>query len=1488
MNIVTVLIATVIAAVISVVIRKIDRDNNTMEKVKRYADKRQSEFDEYLQEQTKKLASAGAELETTRAQAVAAIKRLEKERDDFLQKADELKNYKNAVAAAEAKITGYDKSLASLSEMTANVEENLNRLKKESLIVEKLDSQLVAQKKNLDALEKRIPHVANEFSQKNGEQLKVLGTKLLEEYDARTQQLKNDIAASGKEADDALAKFKAAVSGVYSSAAQKASELEDVAFKHLSEQAKMRGNEYMKAIDERIDEIEARIDERIAEMEGRVNDRADEVDKTVSELETDFDAKYGDRYAALEEKYDSSLSALTTRLDANMESAQKQIDSRTTLLDGAIDTRTAAIIKKYDAQYAAVADSYKKRTEEYAEKLNEQYAALAAKHAQKAKEADETLASHYTALVEKYKQLSAKTNSSLEVQYSSLFEKYKGKAAELDETLNQKTAEVVSSFKDSTGNVISNIKKNLTSLDEKYKEHIDDFGKKYDEKINSLQEKYTRQLDAIDVKNDSRLDELDNKFENLFTRLNGTYAEKSSALEQQVEAIRAMYDEKEGNVASEISGRIATLNEQYRQQVADIDAQYGQQIAALRTRLEASLAEANETSSFIAQNVSGNSRSIESLQNSLETQIKDVEARYTNLFANAVSQADEKETAMLEKFTSAANTRIEKYHAAIQNKVDSLKSALAETLSSVTHQAQDSVKDAEDAINQIRIECDEAQRRADAIGPKLDEKVQFVDNQIEKFRMQSEAKLVELDKLINDAIRKMAEQCEIQQSDALKALDSQLGSYKKDLAYQFSRLETSGKDIDVLEANLRKAMEEIRKRVLADFDSFTDEQRRQHKMFASTIKEDSDAIETQLEALEQSIDELKQSSVSSVREKLKDFEDSFDDELKVRSDKLNDALSTWKNTFDGRLSLFTGDYEKERRAIEIKYSEDMQAKFNALQERNEEQMSRVALRIQETQNSVQEQLDSISEVVHDFAEETQNRVSKTQTISDEYLKKVSGEYEAKMRGELKKVEDSLLSSLQSFEDGILNRQETSASTIDAALSEFNAWKQHLKQQLDDSSAVFKSQLDALKSSSQNKIGEAQASLLADFEEYSVGIKKQQDAITSSIDALQERAEASLDTYENRAEEILDRLQSMYEDMLKDTEARVSQQSIDAAKTLNGLKEQINAIASENGENQAKFVLKMQNDSNEIQSRMSELNRELQNVKAQMQMYERAEQMKLQLDEKIAYLDDDFGRIAEYGKIAQRLSEQYNAVRKMYDDINARAKEFDAQKTRVETIGQKYDKLIHLSNSMEDKINGLQTSYDALQNMEIAMRDFQERFNALAGSHDRLEQKQEVIERVNSDVDAAFDNLKMLEDRIKQCARDTESLPNEIKAVQKDVDKIIKSGPKLSDAVNKFASLQSLLDEADKRMDALTSARQGIGRSEARLEELKTDIESKFKLLNQLTKKDLEKQTTKREERLSPQDRENIKYLKKQGWTVAEIAKRMKRTQTEIEMVLEMP
>lgn len=215
MPVITILIAAAIAAGVSYALHFLGEDNNRKESVKKYADKRQAEIAAFINEQVKHLSDSTASLETKQMQAAAAIKRLESQIKEFNAVAENLKDDTDSVKNIEQKIKSYDDVLQELFEMTEKVEENLQLVKRESLIVDKLNSRLGAQDKALSEIEKRIPHISSEFSQKNGEQLKILGNKLLSEYDSHGEKLKTDIKLIEDSAQKALVSFQNEISAVY-------------------------------------------------------------------------------------------------------------------------------------------------------------------------------------------------------------------------------------------------------------------------------------------------------------------------------------------------------------------------------------------------------------------------------------------------------------------------------------------------------------------------------------------------------------------------------------------------------------------------------------------------------------------------------------------------------------------------------------------------------------------------------------------------------------------------------------------------------------------------------------------------------------------------------------------------------------------------------------------------------------------------------------------------------------------------------------------------------------------------------------------------------------------------------------------------------------------------------------------------------------------------------------------------------------------------
>ncbi len=211
--------------------------------------------------------------------------------------------------------------------------------------------------------------------------------------------------------------------------------------------------------------------------------------------------------------------------------------------------------------------------------------------------------------------------------------------------------------------------------------------------------------------------------------------------------------------------------------------------------------------------------------------------------------------------------------------------------------------------------------------------------------------------------------------------------------------------------------------------------------------------------------------------------------------------------------------------------------------------------------------------------------------------------------------------------------------------------------------------------------------------------------------------------------------------------------------------------------------------------------------------------------------------------------------------------------------------------MDDKISELQTTNDDLQSMQLTVRSFQETLGEISGRYDRLEKKQEIIDQVSSEVDKTFDNLKDIERRLTDVTRQANNLPDTISDIQGKIDFITNNTGKINDAVDKISSLQNLLEETEKRAETVRNSREGIGNSETRLMNLSKEIDDKIDMLERISASELEKSpsgsSSSKNDRLSPKDKETIIALKRRGWSVEEIARNMKRSEGEIELVLEM-
>lgn len=1790
MNILSILVSTAITFIIVFIFRNLDRDSNTLAKVRKYADSRLAEFNTYFAERSRGLTSTGADLDTKQTQAVAAVKRLEKQLDDFHQMIATMDGSINTVNQLEDKIKSYSALLTNLTEMTANVEENLVRVRKESGIVDQLNKRLDSQTRSVADIEKRVPEITAKFTRINADQLKAVGTELLTQYEKRLQGFTAATDASVHRNEELQAKIEQDIASAYSSAAEKANRLESAALSSLRRQidenavqikqiadqvaeqadgltrqvsdvqdkytrmydeaisaadakesaameryneiARQHSEAYKAAVEEKMRAIQDTLKNTIAEMQSQITAAEESAAKSIEQLTASYtdvsskaEADSAERLRVMQDSVKASVEHMQEQISAAQNSADEAVSRLTELYTEASAKAETASNEQLLAVQAAVNDSVGKIQEQIAAaeagagqavaRLSDLYEAassksdeLSTKHLKEVQDAvdaatakmqeqltaaekytddavarltdvcNETTARTEEASAQRLEEVQASIKTTLETMQAEITAAEKSAndaVAHLTQVCDEASARAETSSADLTAKtaavneriesfsreihekvdaidalvagfqqrvnaacdtresaVLEQLDSQLTSYkkDIEYRlsqlasvggdadvleqtlrdmmAHAQDAVKAdfdtfcmdqksrqsaFEQSIRTESEALSGQLAelerSMDSMKDSAMGSMGAKIRDVENRFSAdladhgnkvkqdlaewkqAFADKLNDLMGEYETEKLKIEEAQNGVkmdfekfcadqqdreqefaatvhadADRLNGRLADIERDMDElkeaalgsisaKLQGFEAQFDANLQAhgdkVNEELEvwkrdfaSKLASINEAYAAERQRIE---QQKDDIKRDFDSFCEEQQARHNDFSASIKKDSDEiagqlailernmeelKNTALgnmsvkLKGFEDKFDADLVQHGTRIDEDIIAWKQSFAVKLSELTReyeaekenirQSQQAVRDAFDrfAENQNQRQ----QEFADSIRQKSDDisgELAVVQGNIDELKETAlgnmrttlkgfEDKFTEDLRQHNDALASDIAEWKQGFSDRLEALNGEYEAKKQDFAAKCA-------DLDGEYAAWKQRCDQAAEEVRGKFETFSREQRQVQADFAETIKQNSGALEEHLAKLEKDMEALKESAMVSLSSKLQGVQDTFTAELQSHGNKLNDELAQWKQEFAAKFHAFTDEYEGVRRETESRYTEDMKEKLAALQKKSGEQMELFNTNLEESKRSIQLQLDEANRRLQEFVDHYRGALQQATDSSDALLRKSTDSYAQRITEQLSKTQKELTDNLVAFEDSMTARQQTSASTIDAALAEFTAWKQQLKQQLDESKAVFTEQLESLKLSAGKNIEDTRATLNDQVSAYSVSARDQIASLTERIAGLNGQTEASVNQYEAKSRQIIEELQKMYDDMLRQTRQQISDQTGTTKSQIDQLRKDIESATNDNMSRQANMVLKMQNDANEIQSRMSELDKEVKAVAAQMQMYDKADQMKKQLDDKVSVLLDDFSKLDSYREAADKMAAEYGDLQRLDSEMNDKLAKFQAKKAQIDSMEQHFSSLMTLSSSMNDKIKDLQTTSDDLQELQIAVKNFQETLAGISMRYDRLEKKNEVIDRVAADVDRSFDNMRQLEERLSACLRQSDSLPMEIAGIQRSVDTLLGNGDRIDQAVAKLESLQDILKDADARVDAIKSERDGIGRSEARLQQMEKEIDEKMNLLARISRPD-ERPAGGRAAgaagSIVPQDREHVKRLKRQGWDIAAIAKALKRSESEIELLLELP
>ncbi|MDR2102466.1 MAG: hypothetical protein LBP43_07845, partial [Treponema sp.] len=153
-----------IVVLILILYRQFDRQNRALDKIHKYADRLKEELAAFVEEKERAVKDYGVSLKVQQDSAKELMKRLQITDEELAGKAA-------AVSKIDERISAYDSSLEELVRMTGRVQENLNRIRDESVFVENVHKQIFDAREKINHIESELEALLPRFERENAESL---------------------------------------------------------------------------------------------------------------------------------------------------------------------------------------------------------------------------------------------------------------------------------------------------------------------------------------------------------------------------------------------------------------------------------------------------------------------------------------------------------------------------------------------------------------------------------------------------------------------------------------------------------------------------------------------------------------------------------------------------------------------------------------------------------------------------------------------------------------------------------------------------------------------------------------------------------------------------------------------------------------------------------------------------------------------------------------------------------------------------------------------------------------------------------------------------------------------------------------------------------------------------------------------------------------------------------------------------------------------
>ncbi|MDR0684236.1 MAG: hypothetical protein LBF83_03820, partial [Spirochaetaceae bacterium] len=604
--------------------------------------------------------------------------------------------------------------------------------------------------------------------------------------------------------------------------------------------------------------------------------------------------------------------------------------------------------------------------------------------------------------------------------------------------------------------------------------------------------------------------------------------------------------------------------------------------------------------------------------------------------------------------------------------------------------------------------------------------------------------------------------------------------------------------------------------------------------------------------------------------------------------ELREHIEHVKNEIKNDFHAFEADLTKERGAVLESFNRSIEA--------------------------IQEKVDSLEKEIGGLKNDAYERVSNN-------LK----EFEESTGADLAKRVESINDQMNEWRNGLGKRFDELRESAEAECRRIeHECGETLQQKKKELNASFDEEIRHIK----NAFDDLGRSIGAQTERYEKSIKSLETQLQVSVDDARKSVDATLKTEISRfelqnSERLKKHEREMEETMLKtaaNIEERLGEIASAAAKSygdveayrtacterfneldaaIEGIRRRTRELSSENEDRLAAVRTKIEETEFEVAGRRAEMiNAATDRIKAleneineagrrideffsKTELIDKTIAMKKDVENKIDDLNADMEKLALRGIEISELKNQFEKIKRMEDDLANKMTQFDIEQQRIERMEVNFNRLLQTSQSVEERLKHITNADDMLQEAQIKLRKLDDSMTAAEEKYQRIEKKNQILDAATDGIGKNFKSLQESEAVAQKLNGEIQRITASLEGIRSSIETLADENEKAQDTMEKLSALDQTISEIDDRMRNLQKARVWLAELETRLDEKYREVKQQIKL----TEKIMDRSKTDNES-LSPEIRDNVIRLKKQGWAIDDIVKSLKISRAAVELILE--